>query len=82
MNLATHGNRLPDDLQLPPLAEVSSRNACVKPQAIDVEQSEEICHQGWCFTLHNCMLSEKGNVAIPTDTNHPDSPASPELLAS
>ena len=26
LNLATHGNRLPDDVQLPSLREVSSRN--------------------------------------------------------
>ena len=46
ITLATHGNRLPDDLQLPSLRKVSSRNGCMcKPQASNAEQSE-VCHQG------------------------------------
>ena len=58
LNFATHGNRLPDNLQLPPPQKVSSRNACMcKPQASNAEQSKEVCHQGWCFTLHNQVMN-------------------------
>ena len=48
---ATHGNRLPDDLRLSPLREVSTKKQC-KPEASNAEPSEEVCHQGWRFTLH------------------------------
>ena len=34
-----------------------------KPEARNVEQSEEVCHQGWRFTLLSQGM-EEGNVAI------------------
>ena len=60
---ATHGNRLPDDLLLSPLRELSTRKQC-KPEASNAEQSEEVCYQGWRFTLHiqGWTQLSKGNV--------------------
>jgi len=49
---ATHGNRLPDNLRVSPVWEVSCRKHC-KAEMSDAKWSEKVCYQGWCFALHS-----------------------------
>ena len=49
--LATHGNRLTDDLRLS--VERVKHEQTYKPEASNAEQSEEVCYQIWRFTSHS-----------------------------